>query len=67
MTGIATNVVFGTINPHKNTECLAYYSIDGDIYENGYYKKGGRAVSDGEVIAIRVDTANWQIKWNVGS
>jgi len=46
---------------------LAYYSQDGRLFENGGGKTVGRAVSDGEVIAIRVDTANWQIKWNVGS
>ena len=67
MTGIATNAVFGTTDPWKNKECLAYWSYDGNICENGGEKKGGRAVSDGEVIVIRVDTANWQIKWNVGS
>ena len=67
MTGIATNAVFGQINPDSNKECLAYYSQNGDLFYNGNRIAGGRAVSDGEVIAIRVDTANWQIKWNVGS
>ena len=67
MTGIATNAVFGTTRPFENKECLAYYSQDGRLFENGSGKTGGRAVSDGEVIVIRVDTANWQIKWSVGS
>ena len=67
MTGIATNAVFGTTRPQDNKECLTYTSNGGYIWENGGYKQVGRAVSDGEVIMIRVDTANWQIKWSVGS
>ena len=67
MTGIVTNAIFGTTYPHQNKECLAYCSQDGQVSENGSWKQGGRVVSDGELIAVRVDTANWQIKWSVGS
>ena len=67
MTGIATNAVFGTTSPHYNQECLTYNSWGGCIWENGSGKTVGRAVSEGEVITITVDTANWKIKWSVGS
>ena len=67
MTGIATNAVFGKITPHNNNECLAYNSYEGYLHENGVGRKVGRVVSDGEVIAIRVDTANWEIRWSVGN
>ena len=67
MMGIATNAVFGQTGPHNNKECLVYNSYQGYLYENGSGRQVGREVSDGEVIVIRVDTANWQIKWSVGS
>ena len=45
---------------------MIFDSSNGNLRENGSRKKVGRAVTEGEVIAMQVDTANWQIKWYVG-
>ena len=44
-----------------------FHSGGGSLWENGNgFKQAGRSVFEGEVIAVRVDTANWEIKWTVG-
>ena len=66
MTGIGTNEMFGVKDAHRMCESITYFSANGNIWSDGKCVPGGRAINDGEVVAVNVDTGNWIISWSVG-
>lgn len=65
MTGICTSEMMGKRDAYNSQHVVTYVSGDGYVCENGVEKKCGRAVKDGEVITVGVDTINWKISWAV--
>jgi len=47
MAGIGTSKVFRLKDVHKSSECIAYFSANGNIWNQGVCTVGGRAINDG--------------------
>jgi len=47
MTGIGTQKIFGMKDAHKSKECIAYFSANGNIWNQGTCTVGGRLINDG--------------------
>jgi len=60
--GIGSKAVFGDINPW-NQDYASYYSGDGDVCSNGFYRAGGSPVVNGDIITISVDLIHYKVTW----
>ena len=68
MIGICTKNAIGTENTYNHEESLNYFCLYGDLHGSGLsHAAGGRAVSSGEVVTLKVDLKEHIIAWKVGT